>query len=163
MTFDLSTMYHVGLVVPDVGEAMEDLSRSLGLTWATVQERDITLRYRGELVTVPLQATYSHQGPIHIELIRVTPNSPWHAANHVHHFGFWTDDLHADVDHHLAGGLELEGTYDDPTGNPLDTMSDVEGKTQFAYRIALTLPGGRTASGCCNEGLEPVKPAHRRG
>lgn len=128
MTFDLSGMYHFGLVVPDVGEAMEELGRSLGLTWATVQERDITLRYRGDLVTVPLQATYSHQGPIHVELIRVTPNSPWHAPNQVHHFGFWTDDLHADVEHHLAGGLELEGTYDDPSGNPLG----------FAYMLSKT-------------------------
>jgi uncharacterized membrane protein len=40
-----------------------------------------------------------------------------------------------------------------------DTMSDAEGQTQFAYRVALTLPDGKTARGCCNEGLEPVKPA----
>jgi uncharacterized membrane protein len=39
-----------------------------------------------------------------------------------------------------------------------DSMSDAEGQTGFDYRVRLTVPGGRVLEGCCNAGLEPVRP-----
>ena len=40
-----------------------------------------------------------------------------------------------------------------------DSLSDAEGKTDFEYRVQLTVPGGRVLHGCCNAGLEPPRPA----
>ena len=119
MTFDLAGLYHIGMVVPDVHETMDELSSSLGLTWAKVQNRQIKLRYMGEPVETELLVTYSMEGPMHVELIRVAPGTPWHAVNQVHHFGYWTDDLHGVIAERTAGGMVLEGTYDDPSGEPL--------------------------------------------
>ena len=91
MTLDLPGMYHVGLVVPDVDEAMDDFSGQFGLGWAPVQERELTIRHLGRLVTTGLRFTYSVQGPPHLELIGVAPGSPWEPAGSMHHVGFWAD------------------------------------------------------------------------
>ncbi len=66
----------------------------------------------------PLTVTYSREGPIHLELIGVTPNTPWDTPNAVHHFGYWTDDLHEIVGSLTGAGMTLDGTYDDPSGLP---------------------------------------------
>jgi len=45
----------------------------------------------------------------------------------------------------------------------VDTMSDAEGNTEFAYRVALTLPDGKTVSGCCAEGLDAARATRTPG
>ena len=44
-------------------------------------------------------------------------------------------------------------------GRCRDSMSDSEGQTEFEYLAQVTLPGGKSVSGCCNAGLPPVKAA----
>jgi len=119
MTLELAGMFHVGMVVADVAEAMDDLGASLGMTWAPVQDREITVAYRGDVVTTPLTFTYSRHGPVHLELISVAPGTPWDTPNAMHHVGFWADDLRATLAEYVAGGMTLDVTYDDPSGEPV--------------------------------------------
>jgi hypothetical protein len=121
-------VFHVGMVVRDIPVAMADLEFSLGLTWTPVEHRVITLRYRGEVVRTPISFTYSREGPVHLELLGAVAGTPWDELSPLHHVGTWAQDLRrgvADLEH---GGMEMEVTYDDPSGGPVG----------FAYMTSTT-------------------------
>ena len=119
MTFDLPGMYHVGMVVPDLDEAMEDFSRQLGLSWAPLQHRELSLRHRGSTVDTGLRFSYSREGPVHLELIEAVPGTPWEPAGSMHHVGFWAEDLVATTRTLEAAGLSLDTTYENPSSDPV--------------------------------------------
>ena len=104
--------FHIGIRVPDLASAMDELGRSHGVTWASVQDRtmDIWLPDRGE-VSYRLALTYSCEGPVHLELMEGGPGSPWDAADAggagVHHLGYWVDDVAVETAWLLADGWTL--------------------------------------------------------
>ena len=123
---ELSSHYHVGIVVPDVAAARVELSEQLGVTWGPVMHLDGTdLRDgAGRAIVLPTTICFSLESP-HLELIEEVPGSVWVCNPHsnLHHIGFWSDDLPADSAH-LAG-----------TGCPLQLCGRAGDATpsQFAY------------------------------
>jgi hypothetical protein len=114
----LSPLYHVGIVVPDVEAAQTALTGQLGVTWGPVLHLD-AVEYRdgaGEDVVLPTTMCYSVNGP-HLELILEVPGSVWVRNEHsnLHHIGFWSDDLIADGSDLSRAGcpLQLCGRSDD--------------------------------------------------
>lgn len=110
--FDLqSSLFHVGVRVPDIEESMAELSAGLGNTWAGLVEREQSLwTPAGGSMTVTLRFTYSCAGPQHIELLQGPPGSPWYGADlpGVHHVGIWSDDVAAETERLVAAGWTLE-------------------------------------------------------
>jgi catechol 2,3-dioxygenase-like lactoylglutathione lyase family enzyme len=104
-------LFHVGVRVPDLDEAMETLGAGLGLAWAQVVERDqdVWTPDAGQH-TVPLRFTYSCAGPQHVELLQGSPGSVWDGASSpgVHHVGVWVDDIAAHVERLVGTGWTLE-------------------------------------------------------
>ena len=103
--------FHVGTRVADLGRAMDELGAAFGLTWASVQDRPMTVWTPSDgVVTLQLALTYSAEGPVHVELMSGPPGSIWDGADvpGPHHFGFWSDDVRADTDERLAAGWTLE-------------------------------------------------------
>ncbi len=119
---------HAGMVVENLEEAMQALTTDLGLTWAPVQNREISLWFRGTDIVTDLGFTYSVQGPPHLELLTAQPGTPWEMPG-MHHVGFWSEDLARDVADGVASGSEMEVTYSSATSGPVG----------FAY---LTTPTG---------------------
>ena len=119
MNTNIGEAFHFGMVVHDVASAMTDLGASLQLTFAPVEHRVIVLRYRDEVITTPLSFTYSRQGPVHLELIGAVPGTPWEEPNQMHHVGYWVEDLSRSVAELTSGGMAVEVTYDDPSGDPV--------------------------------------------
>jgi catechol 2,3-dioxygenase-like lactoylglutathione lyase family enzyme len=121
MTLALEGMYHVGVVVEDLDAAVADFTAQLGMSWAPLQNRELTVRHKGRLVTTDLRFTYSVEGPPHLELIEAaaTAGTPWEPAGAMHHVGFWAEDLTATAASLQTAGLDLETTYDTPTGELL--------------------------------------------
>jgi hypothetical protein len=89
----------VGIVVPSIAEAKEELTRQLGVTWGPVLHLD-GADYRdasdGDLV-LPTTICYSVDEP-HLEIIEEVPGSIWvcNDYSNLHHIGFWSDDLTLD-------------------------------------------------------------------
>jgi Glyoxalase/Bleomycin resistance protein/Dioxygenase superfamily len=87
-------LYHTGIVVPDLDEAMARLTALAGYRWIT--PLSYTLPFRTATGTRELTSTivYSVQSP-HVELVQEVPGTPWTAApgNSVHHVGYFTDNL----------------------------------------------------------------------
>jgi hypothetical protein len=92
--------FHVGMIVPHVETAMEELGALLGLEWHGISEQLMPV-YEPEKGhrQVPLRVGYSHDRPF-LELIEAIPGTPWELAtnggSNLHHVGFYTDQLTAD-------------------------------------------------------------------
>ena len=104
-------LYHVGIVVPDVATARTTLTEQLGVTWGPVLHLD-AVEYRdgaGRDVAFPTTMCYSVDGP-HLELIQEVAGSIWVRNGHsnLHHIGFWSDDLTADVSELTGAGCPLQ-------------------------------------------------------
>lgn len=112
MSFDYQqALYHVGVRVPNLEAAMEQLSAGLGITWAEVVERDQPAWTPADgAFTVPLRFTYSCEGPQHVELLQGAPGSLWDGADlpGIHHQGIWVDDVAAETERLVAAGWTLE-------------------------------------------------------
>jgi hypothetical protein len=90
-----SRIYHVGIVVPALEPAMEQLSAATGITWGR-QQRDIPVTYN----TLDGQRTWNpsfvmSKEPPHLELLEQLEGSIW-AELGFHHLGMWSDDVHRD-------------------------------------------------------------------
>ncbi|MCX6434084.1 MAG: VOC family protein [Actinobacteria bacterium] len=94
--FEYSTrMFHVGHLVPDIHQAMDELGASLGLEWTAVVAREdqrIWTPEHGQR-TVPLKFCYSTQGPQRLELLEGVEGTPWWSGDprNLHHAGVWCD------------------------------------------------------------------------
>ncbi len=99
-------MYHVGVVVPDVGAAMATYGEALGFTWSAVGDTVLDVLVDGEARQARIAATYSLEGPPYLELVEERSGAVWAAgALGLQHVGLWTDDLEGSVTRLEAAGL----------------------------------------------------------
>jgi hypothetical protein len=102
-------LYHVGLVVPDLGSAMHDYSELFGFEWATVgPPRTQHVVVGGEHRDAEIVVTYSRQGPPHLELIEERSGGVWAAESPLNHIGFWAPDLAGAVKRLSNAGFPAE-------------------------------------------------------
>ena len=111
MSSRLPPPYHVGIVVPDLAAAREQMSRQLGTAWGPILHLDAA-DYRdgsGHDLVLPTTMCYSVEPP-HLELIQEVPGSVWvcNEYSNLHHIGFWSDDLIADSTDLAGSGCPLQ-------------------------------------------------------
>jgi lactoylglutathione lyase len=107
---DFQRLFHTGVRVADLDQAMAELGPVLGVTWAEPREGEQRLwTPSGGRQTAGLRFTYSVEGPQHIELLEGEPRSPWAAGGEpgVHHVGVWVDDLPAEARRLVASGWDV--------------------------------------------------------
>lgn len=89
-------LYHIGLTVPDLGQAMEQYTATFGFSWATIHESRPEVIVDGEPRRAEIAVTYSIQGPPYLELVQERRGSLWGADGlALTHVGFWAEDLRA--------------------------------------------------------------------
>jgi hypothetical protein len=136
-------LFHVGIRVPDLGAAMDEIGAIGGVTWASVQDAPMHVWLPEEgPVSIPLAVTYSVEGPVHLELLQGPRDSIWDGADFpgAHHFGYWSDDVGGDTERLLEAGWTLE----------MAAAAPDDGYGRFTY---VRSPSGYRA--------EPVSSAHR--
>jgi hypothetical protein len=115
--FDYQRMFHVGVRVPNIGSAMEELGAELGISWSSVQRRDQKVWLPGQgSTTLDLQFTYSAEGPQRLELLQGPPGSIWDGNDSpgVHHLGVWVDDVAEETERFIKAGWRLEIAQQSP-------------------------------------------------
>ncbi len=114
----LQDIFHVGIRVPDIHQAMEELGDSLGLTWTEVVESSGQRLWTPEngQQEVPLKFVYSREGPQHLELLEGEKGSFWDGSEDsgVHHVGIWVDDVQSETDRLISLGWYLLGSARPP-------------------------------------------------
>jgi catechol 2,3-dioxygenase-like lactoylglutathione lyase family enzyme len=115
---DYQRLYHLGVRVPDLDRAMDELGASLGVTWAEARDNPAQTLWTPEtgLADIHLRYTYSAEGPQHIELLEGPAGSFWDGHDHpgAHHVGVWADDVTAESDRLIGLGWTLVGAQRDP-------------------------------------------------
>ena len=108
ITFD--DIYHVGIIVPDMEAAMDELGRRFACGWrdpstATVRVRD----QGGDRILTPRVTFCDQSAPIALELIEALPGTLWDVgeSSQLHHFGLYVDSVQAAIDE-LGPGMTLE-------------------------------------------------------
>jgi hypothetical protein len=100
-----SPHFHVGILVPNIEQAIEELSTVLGANWTEVLERPA-----GQW---QLRVAFTRDGPPFIELIEGPPDSPWASPDgpRMHHLGWWAENHAAERKRLGEAGLvpELDG------------------------------------------------------
>ncbi len=114
--------YHVGIVVPDLTAAKEELAELLGYVWGTEVGATTRVRFPSGSSEVELSLVFSVNTP-RLELVQRVPGTVWEPAvgSGVHHIGFWSDDVAGDATKLAAAGFEHEASGVDPDGNALWT------------------------------------------
>jgi len=123
---DHSRLFHIGIRVADLAAAMDEVGPRCGVTWASVQDRPMSVWLPDEgPVVLQLALTYSIEGPVHLELMQGPVGSIWDGNDvpGAHHFGYWSDDVQADTESLIADGWTLA-----LAANPPD-----EGYGRFTY------------------------------
>ena len=114
-------LYHTGIVVDDLDETLAFLGATSGYRWASLNEVTLEVETPSGDVRVPLRLTYSLDEPL-LEVIEAVPGTIWdRSPAGVHHLGYWSDDVDADV-----AILEAQGA-------PLEARSVFGGTTVWAY------------------------------
>ncbi len=115
---DYQNLFHVGIRVPDIADAMDELGNSMGVTWAAVRENPAQTLWSPEngLQEIHLKFVYSAEGPQHIELLEGPPDTFWdgRGCTGAHHVGVWSNDVASDTDGLIASGWTLVGAQVDP-------------------------------------------------
>lgn len=132
---DYQSLFHVGVRVPNLDAAMDELGASMGVTWAERRENPAQTLWTpsGGLQEIHLKYTYSAEGPQHIELLEGPAGTFWDGreAPGAHHVGVWTDDVQAETDRLVSLDWTLLGAQHDPAAGA--------GAGMFTY---LQPPGG---------------------
>lgn len=112
-------LYHIGLTVPDLGQAMEQYAAAFGFSWATIHESRPEVIVDGEPRRAEIAVTYSIQGPPYLELVQERSGSLWGADGlTLNHVGFWAEDLRAGQRALDASGLAARVRDVDRDGHP---------------------------------------------
>ncbi|TDC86412.1 VOC family protein [Actinomadura sp. 7K507] len=144
-------IYHVGIVVPALDPAMEQMGEAAGVTWGRVQ------RFAADFDTPTGRRTFdqtfvlSLEGPPYIELLVRVEDSVWERTG-LHHLGMWSDDVPGESAGLEAGGCLWEAAITDAEGrragacyhilNDLDTRVELVGRAASAPRLRRYLAGG---------------------
>jgi hypothetical protein len=93
-------LFHTGITVDDLGEAMREMTERLGLAWAEPVRRTGAVHTPSGPIGRDMIITYSRGGPHHIELVQYIDDTAYrHLAGGPprHHIGFWAGDFLADI------------------------------------------------------------------
>ena len=115
---DFQELFHVGIRVPDLAAAMEELGASLGVTWSESRENPEQTLWTPELGLqhLHLKYTYSAEGPQHVELLEGPAGSFWDGRTDsgIHHVGIWVDAVAEETDRRVKAGWRIVGSQRDP-------------------------------------------------
>ena len=123
-------LYHAGIVVDDFDDALTRFSQTLGYQWCEPVSIDQIITTPAGEQTVPMRIVYSVDEP-RIEILQTIPGTIWTPADSgIHHLGYWSDDVDADVASLLANGMELEASTPLADGSPLFAYCHAPGRTR---------------------------------
>lgn len=131
-------LFHVGILVPDLDEAMERFADVLHLTWTekAVAEADMWEPALGHY-DLALDVVYSQEGPPHIELVQAQGSGLYRPqlAGGVHHLGGWSPDCERRQAELRSQHLAPVGTQYDPDGDIIVSYFDPAGLYGVMYEM----------------------------
>lgn len=146
--------FHIGIVVPNINQAIADYKNTAGLAFTDVATTELTLTNptSGQRETVELKVAYSRTASPYIELIEAVGDMVFSAKNtkQILYYGVWEADIEKRIQQLDANGLAIDALISQGDANPtaIITAPDAYGvRTEYvthkiqAYIKAWTLTG----------------------
>jgi glyoxalase/bleomycin resistance protein/dioxygenase superfamily protein len=92
----LLRLYHTGIIVDSLDNAMAAMGEALRLDWAPPRSSTVPLQCPEGVLGRHVRFTYSLQGPHFVELLEQLDPAPYLSltgGRYVHHLGYFTGDL----------------------------------------------------------------------
>ena len=112
-------LYHTGIVVDDLEATMEWFAKVADYSWTDVVTVDQEAVTPDGDVTIPMKMVYSGAEPRLEKLLQTIPataSRPMTSPG-VHHIGYWSDDVEADLATLESNGLTVEVSSHNPDGS----------------------------------------------
>ncbi|MEV5647155.1 VOC family protein [Nocardia sp. NPDC052254] len=112
--------FHLGIVSADIEQTTATLSRLLGYEWGIESGGPLTVTAPSGQLSVDIRCVYSTTVP-RLEVIRAVEGTLWEpvSGGGIHHVGYWSDDVAADMAELTAAGYEVEAVRPGPGGAPM--------------------------------------------
>lgn len=110
---DISTYFHIGIIVPDLKKAIEDFSRILGITFTNPEYFHINRLEDPEPHSHDPYVAFSREGPPYYELIEASGDGIFSAKHQgtLLYLGFWEKDMKARVKTLEEEGIEIDAWF----------------------------------------------------
>jgi catechol 2,3-dioxygenase-like lactoylglutathione lyase family enzyme len=121
-----SNLFHVGVLVPDLGEAMQRFEDVLGLEFKDPARVQVNRFVEGQFDgPIELNLTWSVQGPPYLELIESTGDALYaHHHEGLHHIGLWEPDNAGRRDSLQSKGVGVTSAQFYPEGGIIALYSE---------------------------------------
>lgn len=116
---DPTRLFHIGVVVPDLDQAMDELGTAFGYSWSTLRDIDFAdLATPNGQTKANLRVVFARPGPPWIEVIEARDESIWSASKGaaLHHLAYWVDDLERESEYLASVGMSFELGRKDESG-----------------------------------------------
>ncbi len=111
-------LYHTGIIVDDIEAAKAWYTKVAGYKWCDTAKGEQLIKLADGPRNVTMMISYSMNEP-RIELIQTVAGTIWVPSGvGVHHLGYWSSDVEADMATLLKNGSEFEASSDGPDGKP---------------------------------------------
>ena len=108
---DPARLFHIGIVVTDLSDAMVTVGNDLGLTWSEpMVAGELMEESSGGLGELKFNFAYSREASGHVrtELVESIPGTIWESSpSPMHHLGYWSDDVDAEGRHLQERGFTM--------------------------------------------------------
>jgi catechol 2,3-dioxygenase-like lactoylglutathione lyase family enzyme len=132
--------YHVGIVVDDLDQALRWYSEVAGYSWCEEYAGDQVVETPSGEITIPLRFAYSMDEP-RLEVLQSVPGTLWTPADSgIHHLGYWSDDVAADVETLVSAGGAVEARAPLPDGSALWAYCRAAGGSRIELVSSLIRP-----------------------
>ena len=123
-------LYHAGIIVEDFDATLEWYSDHMGYQWCEPFDGETTIVTSAGERVIPMHMTYSMDEP-RLEIIEAVPGTIWTPADSgIHHLGYWSDDVDADVAGLVSAGMRLDVTGLFPDGTSMWAYCSGGGRTR---------------------------------
>lgn len=113
-------LFHSGIIVDDLEEAMEVFGAEFGVRWTPVLDNVRPIVTDGRTVDLRFRVVYSIDGPHRYELVEAIPDTLWQSvpgqSARLHHVGYWSDDIEADGAAFERAGIPTVAVIEAPDG-----------------------------------------------
>ncbi|MFI5718819.1 VOC family protein [Nocardia sp. NPDC051750] len=109
--------FHTGVATTDMAATAATLSATLGYEWGDRIGSVVQVTVAGGVTDIELSCMFSINEP-RLEVVRAVSGTLWEPVpgGGIHHVGYWSDDVAADVTELIRHGWQVEATRKTPDG-----------------------------------------------
>ncbi|MFW0793870.1 VOC family protein [Gordonia sp. CPCC 205515] len=109
-------LFHVGIVSADPAATRKSLGALFDYSWGPTIDSSVEVRTPSGESVLDMSCAFTLETP-RIEVVREVPGTLWSGGGGIHHLGYWSDDVDADLAAAEGLGFVCEAKRSGPDGS----------------------------------------------